>query len=187
MATRPDKLPRWATDETNNTEPDEAKKDTGFENGEKPIPSTDFNWLLNYHYQWLLFVTTRTRFVRPIFDAIDLDSKSWTSDGIVVTSGSLANAFFAIPAEEGDVISAIDVLVKGDGAVDANVTVVVFDDGMAETDLGTVLDSNRSAAWAFLNVPLSGGPYTVAAGEQLHIKVVPLNTGYQIAGIRITP
>ena len=188
MATRPDDLPRWATDETNNTEPSEGKKDTGFEVGEKPISSTNFNWLLNVIYQWLLFLTTRTRMVPVRFDAIALGATSWTSDGIVITSGGVGEtAYLEIPVFEGDSISAIDVLVRGDGAVDANVTIATFDSGMAETDIGTVLDSNRANAWAFLSVPVTGAPHIVAAGEQIRLKVVPLNSGYKVAGIRITP
>lgn len=184
MATRPDKLPRWATDETNNTEPSEGHKDTGFENGEKPISSTDFNWLLNYIYQWLLFVTTRTLMVPVRLDG----ATNWTSDGVIVESAGVGQTIFLpLPVAEGDSISAIDVLVRGDGAVDANVTIVTFDTAMAETDIGTVLDSNRPNAWAFLNIPVTGSPHIVAAGEQVLIKAVSLAAGYKIAGIRITP
>lgn len=184
MPTPPTDLPRWATDETNNTEPTEGKKDTGFEVGEKPISSTAFNWLLNVIYQWLSFYQTRTRFVQVQLDG----ATSWTSDGVVVTSAGVGETIYLpLHCTEGDSISAIDVLVRGDGSVDANVTIVTFDTALAETDIGTVLDSNRANAWAFLNIPVTGSPHVVAAGEQVLIKAVSLAAGYKIAGIRITP
>ena len=61
MATRPTVKPRWATSDVNNgplgganvIEPTpEAKKDRGWDAGEKP-PRETFNWLQRYNYLWI--------------------------------------------------------------------------------------------------------------------------------------
>lgn len=54
---QPDKLPEWASDELRIVEPDESKKDTGWEGtgivpNEKPRYQYD-NWFKNLVYQWL--------------------------------------------------------------------------------------------------------------------------------------
>lgn len=50
MATKPAKLPRWATTGTK-TEPTEGKKDSGYITSEKPSAQV-FNWILNTIYLW---------------------------------------------------------------------------------------------------------------------------------------
>ncbi len=56
MPTRPDKYPEWASDETNNTEPNQSKKEEGWENGENPVASSYFNWYQNLAYDWVQFL-----------------------------------------------------------------------------------------------------------------------------------
>lgn len=60
MATKPDKMPRWATVDVNNgplgqpntLEPSESKKDQGWDFDERPAREYQ-NWFMRYVSKWL--------------------------------------------------------------------------------------------------------------------------------------
>jgi len=56
VPSKPTDLPRWATAETNNTDPSSGQKDPGWLVGQKPISSSIFNWWMNLVYQWLAWL-----------------------------------------------------------------------------------------------------------------------------------
>lgn len=58
MATRPNDVPRWASD-SGRVEPPEGKKDIGWEDGEKP-PAGFFNWLGGLVGDWLAWLKAVT-------------------------------------------------------------------------------------------------------------------------------
>ena len=56
MADKPTDVARWATDPETTVEPDEDKKDIGWENGEEGPPALYFNWLFNLSFQWQAYL-----------------------------------------------------------------------------------------------------------------------------------
>lgn len=58
MATKPVKLPRWATDPgADVVEPSEGQKDDGWDVSDRP-PAGWWNWLQELNYDWLLWIDT---------------------------------------------------------------------------------------------------------------------------------
>jgi hypothetical protein len=53
--TKPVTLPRWATDETNNTAPSSGQQDTGWTPGQDGTSDYD-NWAKNWTYKWLKWI-----------------------------------------------------------------------------------------------------------------------------------
>src|SRR3954468_16922705 len=75
----PTKYPDWATDESNNVEPPDAKKAAGWVPGEEP-PSSWFNWWKNLAGQWVRWLEERANTLTTDLDAAEADIDTLQSD-----------------------------------------------------------------------------------------------------------
>jgi hypothetical protein len=100
MTGRPSKPARWATSPgvgyPGAVEPDEAKKDNGFANGEAP-GAGHFDWLFQHHADWIRYLDV-AQVVHREFDA-------WLEQTDVSPSGSDQLEAFAINPDTGTIIA----------------------------------------------------------------------------------
>lgn len=99
--------------------------------------------------------------------------------GLYVSSNVMGAGYIGIPIEVGDRITNLELKVFGNGVTDITFTVQYIDASMVLQTLGTVTDTNRTAAWATLTVP-SFVPHVMAAGESLQIFADVNASGYRI-------
>lgn len=109
---------------------------------------------------------------------------TWTLNaGDFVTSTGSGSAQFDVPCEVGERITGIEVLAFGDGAVDATITLDYVDSSLAATNLATLTDTNRAAAWGFA-IP-SVTPHTMADGERLRLTVNANAANYRVGAVKL--
>lgn len=106
MSTKPAALPRWASDESNNTEPSSGQKDTGWTPGQDGVSDYD-NWIKFLTYQWCEYLSDGA-FTGGISVADGL-----TTDDLTVTDDLTAT----------DLVVTNDLHVQGDTELDGNLQV----------------------------------------------------------------
>lgn len=104
--------PRWATDETNNAEPSEGTKDTGWANGDVVV-SSYFNWFMLTVYQWLTYFAdsiggARVRHIPPVMGQSIVGGVFDETRGNFGFTGGTQKLVLPIVLEEGEVLKRID-------------------------------------------------------------------------------
>lgn len=164
----PASLPRWATAQTDPeadlTEPNEAKKDDGWLNAEKPAAGY-FNWWMNLVYQWIVYLGNIQ---------LELSSLNWEwlglhafaqeaefQDGILVSGGNVGVGPGGLVETEGvslgeDVTTTGDVLASGDGDI-------ISEGGNIEATAGDVVAVAGNVVATAGNVVAGGYVFTPEA------------------------
>lgn len=88
MAARPNELPRWGTDLSNVTEPNEGQKDTGWTVGQAPSSAVQ-NWYQEKVYRWLEHMadTVMLNEINALLSVQNLHDTGFTVDLTDITVG----------------------------------------------------------------------------------------------------
>lgn len=98
---------------------------------------------------------------------------NWNTAGtLYVVSAGAAKMLVPAPMCKGDRITAVKVQVFGDGAADATFTLMKSDSAQAITTLCTGTDTNRSAAWATLDISSLGAFTVTTLGDREAISLL---------------
>jgi hypothetical protein len=109
---------------------------------------------------------------------------TWTlNTGDFVTSTGAGTAQLDVPCEVGDRITGIEVLAFGDGVVDATITLDYLDTSLVATNIATLADNNRAAAWGFA-IP-SVTAHTMADGERLRLSIAANAANYRVGQVKL--
>lgn len=162
MATEPSELPRWATDGTNNDEPTEGRKDTGFlaPSGSPAVgdvPTSDeFNWYMNLVYQWLLWMRDQPVIVHASSGHAGGAVTPWTVDNtigdVIKTSTNLAALYVPIDIPVGSSYTNARFRVKPNGATNTVLCYIVHaTDDVIDASVGPIASTGGSA-WEDVDV-----------------------------------
>lgn len=146
----PADLPRWSTDESNESTPTSGQMDTGIVSGEA-ANSSRMNWLLRTIYEWILYFqsTERAARVRPASPHLARwvdGSESWDTSTFadLPLLGSGSRVYVPLAVEEGERLTTV--VVKLREASDEVATLKVFRvDANASTEARTQLGSTQTS------------------------------------------
>jgi hypothetical protein len=112
---KPTELPRWADDETNNTEPSSGQKDTGWVANQVAV-SSYFNWWQFLVYQWLTWINEPNTITLSAHGGVSTVTP--TVEDLRISLGSAGSYHRSIPLEETQRLRSFAWTADGDSSKD---------------------------------------------------------------------
>lgn len=184
---RPVKLPEWATDGLNITEPTSGKKAEGWLSGEKPAAQY-FNWWKELVFRWIEWLDALTELLKTQKTTLSVaagkaGNVGWTyiPDPPKISSVA-ANDVWIIPASlpVGATVGRFRARVKSGGATSyVGARLFVFaDDATVVSSAEIFSATDGTTAWQTIESaanPLSG--HVMAAGQQAYVYLAARGAG----------
>jgi hypothetical protein len=155
----PTKYPDWATDESNNVEPPDAKKAAGWVPGEEP-PSSWFNWWKNLAGQWVRWLEERANTLTTDLDAAEADIDTLQSDLDTLEAATAALASDAARKSQQNTFVKSQIINTESNWADDPLLTTTAKPGDDPTDLSGVPAAPGSNRWKLvLACPTQGGAW----------------------------